>query len=89
MNMTTNRDRAEWAKSALDAFTEQAFDNAGVENVKTRISDLIVNLLHLAVSDGSLPNEDVQAFLDNALTVYREEVADEQVAEMAGPRYYP
>lgn len=87
--MTTNHDRAEWAKSALDAFTEQAFDNADVENVKTRVSDLIVNLLHLAVSDGGLPHDDVRAFLDNAFTVYREEVADEEIAEMAGPRYYP
>lgn len=46
----TNADRAEWAREALTAFEPNVYFGKpdDVEHITTRISDLVINLLHLA-----------------------------------------
>ncbi|SFJ48611.1 hypothetical protein SAMN03159338_1528 [Sphingomonas sp. NFR04] len=56
----TNADRAEWARTAQEAFDAQVYlGNADdVEDLETRIGDLICNLLHLARRDAGVTDLD-------------------------------
>lgn len=70
-NDPTNRDRAEWATNALDAF--QATTGAGAEDA---LSDLLCDLMHFCIYDGNC-GESFEMALDRARSHYAAERAEE------------
>jgi|688.fasta_scaffold43633_8 hypothetical protein len=70
--MPTNAERAAWAKEACDAFD----DAAGMrgEDLPSIMTDLAVNLLHLADQEGLC----VEGFLERVQMHYDAETGDEK-----------
>ena len=62
----TNKDRAEWARGTVECFVSMV----GGDDLKTSISDLIANILHLC-DEENINHEDV---FRNATWHYEEEV---------------
>ncbi|MCR5870663.1 MULTISPECIES: hypothetical protein [unclassified Sphingomonas] len=81
MFQVTNRDRADWARIAQDAFDAQVyFPGSGrsvddVEPLSTRIKDLITGLTHLARLEAGVA--DVEAFVLSALRMHDMEAAED------------
>ena len=73
----TNKDRAEWARGAVECFVSMV---GGGDDLKTSISDLIADLLHLCDEEG-IDHEDV---LRNATWHYEEEVLIQKEQEEDG-----
>lgn len=71
----TNADRAAWAEEALATFTDIVYDSPDVEDMETRIKDLIVNLLHLARREAGVT--DVAAFAAQAVEMHNVECAED------------
>jgi hypothetical protein len=74
MQDTTNATRAAWALAALTPFVR----DAGVDNARDAIADLIANLLHLARSRGL----DVDLLLDQTGRLMAEEFAQDPEGNM-------
>lgn len=74
MNEISNADRAELALAAVTDFVAKT----GVDTARDAISDLIVNLLHLARGRGL----NAQTILDNACGMFKEETRDDKEGPM-------
>jgi len=70
----TNDQRASWAMTAVDAFSEKTgLDRAG-ENLDTKIGDLLANLMHLC----KFNEIDFDGVLDTGRMHFEAEVAEEE-----------
>ena len=77
MTDVTNAMRAEWGRAAQDAFDAEVYlgDADKVEELSTRIGDLIGDLLHLARRDAGVT--DLRKLLDDALEMHDTELAED------------
>lgn len=77
MTEVTNAMRADWGRIAQNAFDAEVYHgNADeVEELSTRIGDLIGDLLHLARREAKVT--DLRALLDDALSMHDQEVEED------------
>jgi hypothetical protein len=86
----TNSQRALWAKAALAAFTAETYagdhpDTMHPGDLEGAIADLICDLLHLVRYH---PRMDALALLARAMTLYRQETAEEAICNCAERGWY-
>lgn len=72
-----NRERAEWAREALDVFEARTAPLGG-EDMETMVGDLVVDLLHLLRFEGVVKPKDARGWLEGRLSIYDGEVADRE-----------
>lgn len=77
MKLPTNRERADWASIALDAFVAEM--NMQDEDKETQLSDLLCNLMHFC----DVEQIDWYRCVARAQDHYREEQAEERELDEA------
>lgn len=71
--MTTNEDRAEWARDAVQDYADEHGPKGTPEDEECATSDLLCNMLHLVRAQG----RDPKTVLDAAFACFTEEEAEE------------
>lgn len=80
LQQPTNNQRAAWARSALNHFTDEVGDAGDMQD---NIGDLICDLRHLCDAEGV----DFQQALVNGLSNYRAEIRGEEAQVKANNQY--